>query len=121
MNSATAAYSVLGLFILWALAVVAIWVRLNGRLITCLRSRHNELWVNMGRPNLFRAVVIWGSGWRYSFQINYPGWINAKAYLTIHDEEVTTVADQINRARWLIPLSSLAVVAIAFGLAYVSR
>jgi hypothetical protein len=95
--------------------------RLNGRLIGCLRSRHQSVWVDLGRPTIAGALLTVGMSWSVlsTGRRSYVSWLFGRGYDGLDDPELSALGAQHEAFTWVLVALVLLWVAVAWFGGYI--
>jgi hypothetical protein len=97
-------------------------ISLNLRMLELLRAKHQQLWKELGEPGLPFAMLAnrYYTDELASGRPNYQGWIKAKGYLEIEDDEVTSLGQRLRNVEYL-PFAVGGVATVLFFITHSSQ
>jgi hypothetical protein len=105
----------LPLYVLALVALMGITTALalasHGRLISCLRSNHHVLWLDLGAPKLWNVALSGGVFTWSPLRGGYLGWLSINGYRDIHDDKIA----RLGRRLELLRRASIALAVIGVG------
>lgn len=109
------------------LAVSVICLQLHARLIRCLKSRHQVLWLDLGAPTWTKVLMtrggLWGSPASGPGVPGHPylDWLAIRGHRDIHDDEAARLGDRLKRVGGIGPSLLIVLVAALFFCVYTLR